>query len=227
VVKRTSVFFGDQSITKRDKHMAIQLWQFNGKTGKYIKSFPSARAASRAVNSDSSNILVASRRGYRSGGFYWRIAEGKKPKQVPTKQIRQDAKSIRVYDWLKTKNKRGKLKATYSSMDSAAKALNVTITTIRKCCREKDYVIQHKYDCEFVNPKDNETRTVFYNNKPKPVYAYSLNGKLVKEFKSTGEASRVTGIAKSDIMKCARKEAKRAKNYIWRYQKRPKIKGLK
>lgn len=42
--------------------------------------------------------------------------------------------------------------------------------------------------------------------------------KVINEFYSTGEASKITKIARSDIISCCNKKIKSAGGYIWRYK---------
>jgi len=51
------------------------------------------------------------------------------------------------------------------------------------------------------------------------VIQYTLKDKLIKEFFSIGEASRVTGIDTSSIIACCKERRKTAGNYIWKYKK--------
>lgn len=51
----------------------------------------------------------------------------------------------------------------------------------------------------------------------KPVYQYSLDGKLIKEWTSTIEAQKQTGYACSNICNCCRGKLKQAYGYKWSY----------
>lgn len=52
----------------------------------------------------------------------------------------------------------------------------------------------------------------------KPVYQYSLDGKLIKEWSSTREIERQTGYSNSYISKCCSGKYKTAYGFIWRYK---------
>lgn len=50
----------------------------------------------------------------------------------------------------------------------------------------------------------------------KEVYQYDLNGKLINKFKSTLEASRITGV--HNISSCCLGKLKTSGGYIWKYE---------
>ena len=50
----------------------------------------------------------------------------------------------------------------------------------------------------------------------KPVTQYTLEGQLVRHYKSFAEAERITGISKKHINQCALGKRKTAKGYIWK-----------
>lgn len=50
------------------------------------------------------------------------------------------------------------------------------------------------------------------------VLQFDLSGSLVGMFGSAAEAERETGVARSLICRCLRGEARRAKQWIWRYE---------
>lgn len=57
-------------------------------------------------------------------------------------------------------------------------------------------------------------------SRSKIVYQFSLGGNLIKVFPSTVEAERQTGVANSNISKCANGKTKTAGGYIWKYDER-------
>lgn len=80
---------------------------------------------------------------------------------------------------------------------------------------------------EFVDVKTNRNygtrnermRAKLTNNtrESKPIYQYTLEGELVKEYPSAHEVERQTGWSYGAVSRCARGECNKAYNYIWRY----------
>jgi len=57
-----------------------------------------------------------------------------------------------------------------------------------------------------------------YNiNVLKPVYQFNINGEYINYFNSISEASSITGIDGSNIVKVCRKKARSTGNFIWSY----------
>ncbi len=52
-----------------------------------------------------------------------------------------------------------------------------------------------------------------------PVYQYSINNELIKEWEYCSQAAEVLNIDKSGICKCANNKIKTHKGYIWKYKK--------
>lgn len=61
-----------------------------------------------------------------------------------------------------------------------------------------------------------ETKEKLRKSNVKPVLQFTKNGEFIKEYFSTQEAKRVTGISHIDA--CCREERKTAGGYIWRYK---------
>lgn len=60
---------------------------------------------------------------------------------------------------------------------------------------------------------------VMKNNKlSKVVEQYDLNGNLINEYKSSGDAGRINNISSSHIRDCCRGRLKTYKKYIWKYK---------
>lgn len=55
-------------------------------------------------------------------------------------------------------------------------------------------------------------------SKLKPVYKYSLDGKLIATYLSISEAARQTGISKGNISQCCNGRLKTAGGFIWRFK---------
>ena len=57
-----------------------------------------------------------------------------------------------------------------------------------------------------------------FNNRCKPVLQYNSDMVLIREYHSTHEASRITGIKQSQIWACVSGKSKTAHGYVWRYK---------
>jgi len=53
----------------------------------------------------------------------------------------------------------------------------------------------------------------------RPVLQYDLEGNLIREYKSLNEAWEKTGIARSQIARCANGIYETARGYIWKFKK--------
>lgn len=60
----------------------------------------------------------------------------------------------------------------------------------------------------------------------KAVEQYSPDGKLLREFESTADAKRATGIDNSDIVRACQGARPLAGGYVWRYKGEPLIHEL-
>jgi predicted GIY-YIG superfamily endonuclease len=55
------------------------------------------------------------------------------------------------------------------------------------------------------------------DGRKKKVFQYSLDGEILACFNSVAEASRETGLSKTCISRCCRKERKSSSGFIWKY----------
>lgn len=91
--------------------------------------------------------------------------------------------------------------------------------------------IPNPENLEFVNHKDEnkannavenlEWCSVEYNNRyslAKAILQFDQNGNLVAEWQAVSDASRVTGINRSNIAQCCMGKRRSAGKYIWRYK---------
>lgn len=78
----------------------------------------------------------------------------------------------------------------------------------------------HKDNCNYGSRTERTIRT--RNEKgslsaERTVRQYTLDGKLVGEYRSQSEASRKFGIKASDISKCTHRKVKSVKGFVWRF----------
>ena len=69
------------------------VWAYRQKTGVFVRKYNSVSEAARKINSHPSNILHAVRDGIAVKGYYWLVANGKRPLKVPLKSERFNPRS--------------------------------------------------------------------------------------------------------------------------------------
>ena len=143
---------------------------------------------------------------------------------ISKKEIRERSKNymrkpVEQYDFS------GKLIASYSCAEEAENLLGINAHNIQSVCqRQPQYKsaggFLWKYadddvSIEFLIARKN----TFENLQQKTVYQYLLSGELLGEYRSTGEASRCTGVAQQNISLVCRGKREKAGGYIWSYTK--------
>ena len=119
----------------------------------------------------------------------------------------------------------GKLIASYSCAEEAYKVTGIFAKNIQCVCQRQPqyksvggFLWKYADDdipIEFLIKRKNTLE----NPQQKTVYQYSLSGELLKEYHSTGEAAKCTGVSQQNISSvCLGKRAK-AGGYIWSYDK--------
>lgn len=153
------------------------------KNGNVIAEFPSIKEASRATNTNDTQIsMVCKGKTNTANGYYWRY-KGDTNFQCKTfhngsrVKITDDEGNTKIYDTIKEAQK-----ATGNNQISAI-ARGIT---------------QHKtIKAEYIDtPKT--------NNKGKHVYQYDLKGILIQDFSSVGDAALATDIPYNSIMASSR-----------------------
>lgn len=64
----------------------------------------------------------------------------------------------------------------------------------------------------------NNTFNPATDSRKKKVFQYSLNGEILARYNSVAEASLETGISKTSISRCCRRERKSSSGFLWKYQ---------
>lgn len=82
--------------------------------------------------------------------------------------------------------------------------------SIDRINNDGNYIYDNRRFIEFVenNIKD----------KRKPVLQYNIDGKFIREFKSSNDAGKFLNVHSTNIRKCCRFQIKTAYNFIWRYK---------
>lgn len=87
--------------------------------------------------------------------------------------------------------------------------LNNRVDNLEWCTR--------KYNINYGTAIERMKEKMINGKTSKPVYQYSIDGKLIKEWSSTMEIQRQTGYANGNIGKCCRGKYKQAYGYKWSY----------
>lgn len=109
--------------------------------------------------------------------------------------------------------KSGKLVEQFECLEDAAKTVGATKQSISSACLSvnkiyKGFYWSYKLQEPFIPGTDNRLKKVFQ---------FTLEGRLVAEFKSVAEASRKTGLSKTCIARVCRREREKSGGFIWRY----------
>src|SRR5690606_28694607 len=108
----------------------------------------------------------------------------------------------------------GKLINTHNELQDAANAVSADKKSISAACLGKIKKCK-KFYWSYDLLKKYEPLT---DNRIKQVQQFDINNNLLKTFSSIAEASNCTGINKSCIAKCCRKERKSAGGFYWNSQ---------
>ena len=79
--------------------------------------------------------------------------------------------------------------------------------------------VTHKENINYGTGKERSARAQMNDKKKsKPVIQYTIDGEFIKEFPSSKEAERQTGIFQSNIVACLKGRQKSARGYVWKYK---------
>jgi hypothetical protein len=107
----------------------------------------------------------------------------------------------------------GSLNAIFEDLTSASETVSVRKQDISRACWSVNHTLGGflwSYDKMVTFASENDTRK-------KEVTQSFLDGVLITQFISVAEASRKTGISKSCISRCCRKERENSGGFIWKY----------
>jgi hypothetical protein len=102
---------------------------------------------------------------------------------------------------------------SFKDLTSAATSVNATKKALSKACWTVNHTLKGylwSYECKekFIPESD---------NRKKEVLQYNLNGNLLAQYISVAEASRKSGLSKTCISRCCRKERENSGGFIWKY----------
>lgn len=109
-------------------------------------------------------------------------------------------------------NEDGILIETYDCLTEIKETLGIDKQRISNACLNSTM-----YNGSFWSYRQLEKITPKTDLRVKPVNQYSLNFEFIANFKSASEASRKTGLSKTCITRCCRRERESSGEYIWNY----------
>lgn len=124
---------------------------------------------------------------------------------------------LRSYDHIYCFNKEKELVAEYITIQEASKATKLSTSIIAQEVSKEVKTLSGGFYWS-KESKLGEIKNYPNTGKSKVVYQYSLDGKFINKYKSTGEAARSIGVNNgSHIGECCRGKIKSYKGFIWRY----------
>ena len=192
-------------ITKR------KIYQYDITTGKFIQGFNSITEAANYLNLKSVARISSclNKRAKTGNGYIWSFEKKDyiKPQSIPYKN---DPKKIHQYSL------NGEFIKTYSSISEAAKAVNGTRSSIRKCANG-EYNRALGYLWSF-DKKDKISSCTMGIQGSKAVKQINPRTKeVIAVYRSQSEAARALGINYSGISRACKDHTKLSAGYYWEY----------
>lgn len=107
----------------------------------------------------------------------------------------------------------GSLNSTFESLNDAGESIYVRKQDISRACWSVNHTLGgYMWSYDYVEPFIPKT-----DNRKKEVLQYNINGNLLARYVSASEASRKTGISKTCITRCCRKEREQSGGFVWNY----------
>jgi len=107
----------------------------------------------------------------------------------------------------------GSLNTTFDNLTTAADSVNVRKQDISRAC----WSVNHTLGGYLWSYDYKEPFVVEADNRKKQVIQYNLKGEELASYISASEASRKTGVSKTCITRCCRRERENSGGYIWKY----------
>lgn len=153
----------------------------------------------------------------QDGRYGYNITDGGDSNPVMCGEENPRSRGIIVF------NLDGSFNARFSTVTDAAKYLGVTCGTLVGSIKKENGTIKKQYFCMYDSECDNQNeqpprKPYNMEKKFKPVSQYDLDGTYIQSFNSVIEASRSTGIKRSDISAVLTGLQHTAHGFIFRYE---------
>lgn len=110
-------------------------------------------------------------------------------------------------------NLNGSLNATFDNLTSAGESISVRKQDISRACWNVNHSLGgFLWSYDYLEPFISEP-----DIRKKEVGQFGLEGNLLAKYVSASEASRKTGISKTCITRCCRKEREQTGGFLWEY----------
>jgi hypothetical protein len=106
----------------------------------------------------------------------------------------------------------GKLVASFNSLKEIETTLNHDKRRISNAC-----TTSKQWKGSYWSYSQNNTFTILIDSRSRKVLQTSIDGKKIAVYSSVSEASKVSGISKTCIARCCRKEREHSGGFIWKY----------
>lgn len=114
-------------------------------------------------------------------------------------------------------NLHGILEAKYNTAKDASNSTGISERSISECCRKNGISGGYFWRSQETIFDENIFEQTMAKMGCKSLIQYDFNMNKVAQYYSAGEASRVTGFARSDISACCNGKCKTLHGYIWKY----------
>ena len=169
--------------------------------GEFIQEFQTIELAHKTTGVSTTGIVnCCAKRRKKAGNFMWSYSND----CIDEPYSFNITKTVDQYDL------DGSFIQTFSSCAEAAKTFNKAKTQISACCR-KTCASCAGFLWRF---HGDEPPAPYYPNHSK-ILQYSLEGKLLEEYRSAKEASERTGIGRTSIVQCYTGKLKTAGGFKW------------
>lgn len=190
--------------------------------GKLVKTYESVYAAAAAMNCSESNIMnIVSKRQYTAQGYVWAYADTPiSDIYFPGKDFRprQPKKAVSQYSLT------GDFIKTHASILEAAKAVQSTEDSITNALHHRSASAKG-YVWAFADTPVSEIyfpgHTLAIRASAKQISQYSLDGELIKTYKSIHAAAKEVQCHDTTLSGALRKKIPVAKGYVWAYAGTP------
>jgi hypothetical protein len=173
------------------KHHWKEVSQYSGDTGKYVNTFPSLRAANRAIGKCNGSVHEAVRDRIKCGGFYWSYDKAERidlPSSGTYNQL-----GVHLYDL------GGNYEVSFNSQTETASYIGVCTAAIRTAI-DKSNRKCGKYQLRTTKV---ESCSPFPKKKGElPIYSATLDGKYLCKYENIKQAVALTGIPIYSIRFC-------------------------
>ena len=193
-----------------------KVYQYD-KQGLFLKEFNSCLEASKEVKVEIDCIrkcCLGSR--FSAAGFQWSYNKVENLNIIITEGI-----PIVQFSLL------GERIKTFSSIQSAAKELNLYPNQISKSCRLKNNYRAGDFLWRYLKDvKEKQKIEKYVNPSSKKVYQYNLEGEYIQEYDSLIDAAKDLSLSSANLTTCCQGKQKTVGGFQWSYEKKDFLKPM-